>query len=322
MPPSSTPHFAKHERLISEPEGFGDAVSGMELSVAYRHRQVRPSRVIQFRSPRLGMDFGELHAKSHLRGIMPEDSASICFLRGPGNAIFNGLRGEAGTLFYLPPGAELNGCADPGMSWVTMAIPAGIWETCGTIAGADRFPVRHQPGWKPSPALGQQLFRMLAAVERDLSMAGDDPNRAARALTKAGTFARHCAVIAWEQSTRAGSRRECTRNRCRLAKRAHDWMLAHLEQDVDVGLLCLEFGVSRRELEYAFRTILNTSPAEHLKILRLNEIRRALRDPALSRQSVSRIALRFGMTHLGRFASQYRMLFGETPSQSRNPRRG
>ena len=58
----------------------------------------------------------------------------------------------------------------------------------------------------------------------------------------------------------------------------------------------------------------------YLKRLRLEEVRRLL----LARRdgtSVSRIALDWGFEHLGRFASDYRQAFGETPSQTLAGRR-
>ena len=73
--------------------------------------------------------------------------------------------------------------------------------------------------------------------------------------------------------------------------------------------------VSRRELEYAFRTVLDLSPHEFFHNLRLNAVRRALlrRDPG---DTILRILLDHGLTHPGRFATDYRTMFGEQPSET------
>jgi transcriptional regulator GlxA family with amidase domain len=73
--------------------------------------------------------------------------------------------------------------------------------------------------------------------------------------------------------------------------------------------------VSRRELEYAFRTVFDESPRAYLQSLRLNAIRRALRSTRTC-EPVTRIAFDHGVTHLGRFSAQYRRLFGELPSET------
>ncbi|RYD48861.1 MAG: helix-turn-helix domain-containing protein [Verrucomicrobiaceae bacterium] len=109
------------------------------------------------------------------------------------------------------------------------------------------------------------------------------------------------------------------RNRARLARRAEAWMRDHLADAVQVPDLCLALHVSRRELEYAFRSVFDQSPREHLEALRLNAILRALlhRDSDGSRNTIITIAYAHGVRHLGRFAATYRSLFGEKPSETR-----
>lgn len=311
------PPISKQQRIISDPDGFDGVVSCMNLKVNYRVRQVRPSKVVQYRTAGFAYDFGELHVKTHLRGAVPHEWASLCILRGPGQAVFNGLSGGAGTLYYLPPGAELDGCAEPDMRWATIAIPAAVWEKCRLLAHADRSKVRHQPGWHLDAGHQARIVGMLDEVERLLALTASSPQAVGPALGKAEVFATHCAMLAWELSTRAEIRPDSLRNRSRLARRAHEWMVDHLGEAVGIADLYLSLGVSRRELEYAFRTALDTSPAEHLKALRLNAIRRALRHADSSRDSIGVIAMRYGVTHLGRFAANYRAVFGEAPGATR-----
>jgi AraC family ethanolamine operon transcriptional activator len=71
-------------------------------------------------------------------------------------------------------------------------------------------------------------------------------------------------------------------------------------------------GVSRRNLQYAFQDALGINPASYLRSERLNRVRRALGDA----QSVTEAATQFGFWHFGHFATQYRALFGELPSET------
>ena len=73
--------------------------------------------------------------------------------------------------------------------------------------------------------------------------------------------------------------------------------------------------VSRRELEYAFRTVFDQSPRDFLHLLRLNAVRRALRRGAPG-DTILRVLLDHGFTHPGRFAADYRAIFGEQPSET------
>lgn len=75
-------------------------------------------------------------------------------------------------------------------------------------------------------------------------------------------------------------------------------------------------GVSSRTLRLASQEILGVSPLQYLLLRRMHMARLALRnaDPADAR--VTEIATKHGFWELGRFAVQYRGLFGETPSDT------
>jgi len=100
--------------------------------------------------------------------------------------------------------------------------------------------------------------------------------------------------------------------------------LAHAEGlgfEVSVPQLCETFAVGRRTLEYAFREHTGTSPGRFLRLRRLALAHSALTVSRQGQSSVSTVAVRWGFTHLGRFATEYRRLFGEVPSATlRSPR--
>jgi AraC family ethanolamine operon transcriptional activator len=95
-------------------------------------------------------------------------------------------------------------------------------------------------------------------------------------------------------------------------------MRDHLAEPIRVPDVCLALSVSRRELEYAFRATFDQSPRDFLHALRLNAIRRALLRGDV-RAPIVHIALDHGITHPGRFAADYRALFGEPPSETFRP---
>lgn len=77
-----------------------------------------------------------------------------------------------------------------------------------------------------------------------------------------------------------------------------------------VAELTIELGISRRTLQNVCQDILGISPVHFLRVLRLNEARRAIE----ATQSVTQAATQFGFWHLSYFARDYRALFGELPS--------
>ncbi|MDT3720794.1 helix-turn-helix domain-containing protein [Pseudomonas oryzihabitans] len=102
--------------------------------------------------------------------------------------------------------------------------------------------------------------------------------------------------------------------------RARRYLESHARENPSLECLEQVAGVSRAKLYASFRRYHGQPPMAYLKRLRLEGVRRLL----LARRegaNVSRIALDWGFEHLGRFASDYRQTFGETPSQTLAGRR-
>jgi AraC-like DNA-binding protein len=84
--------------------------------------------------------------------------------------------------------------------------------------------------------------------------------------------------------------------------------------DVSLASLCAATGMSERRVRQAFYECYGMSPTAVLRITALRGVRRSLLGGPPTRDAVSRAASDFGFWHLGRFAGQYRALFGESPS--------
>jgi transcriptional regulator GlxA family with amidase domain len=79
--------------------------------------------------------------------------------------------------------------------------------------------------------------------------------------------------------------------------------------------------VSQRSLEYGFRKCLGVTPGVYLRKYRMNRVyyELTLSDPAVG--TVTKIALKWHFSHLGRFSVAYRGMFGESPSETLKKRR-
>ena len=105
-----------------------------------------------------------------------------------------------------------------------------------------------------------------------------------------------------------------------LRHQALDRTLAFL-RDADVltlslSDLCTAARVSERTLEYAFRETYGVGPLGFVRRWRFHRARRALLYPTFRGGTVSEVAHGMGFWHLGRFATEYRQLFGELPSDT------
>jgi AraC family ethanolamine operon transcriptional activator len=99
-----------------------------------------------------------------------------------------------------------------------------------------------------------------------------------------------------------------------VVARARAYLLEHKDQAVSIPELCEHTHVSRRTLQYCFEDVLGISPVVYLRCLRLNGIRRALLDEAAPERGIGGVASDWGIDNFSQFSSDFRKLFGKTPS--------
>jgi AraC-like DNA-binding protein len=80
--------------------------------------------------------------------------------------------------------------------------------------------------------------------------------------------------------------------------------------------LCLVGQVGESRLRQAFHDVYDISPVRFFRDWALTEAHHRLQLAEPGERSVTKIASDIGLTHLGRFAVQYRELFGECPSKT------
>jgi AraC-like DNA-binding protein len=96
-------------------------------------------------------------------------------------------------------------------------------------------------------------------------------------------------------------------------KRAEAYIEAHLDEPVSILKLAAAAGVSARSLQTGFQQFRGTTPMAHLRALRLKRAHDELLAADPRRASVTDIAMRWGFSHLGKFAVAYKERFGESP---------
>lgn len=105
-------------------------------------------------------------------------------------------------------------------------------------------------------------------------------------------------------------------SRSHVLRLVEAYLNAHLSEPVYLADLCAATGVSERTLQLVFLESYGVSPLQYLKLWRLNLARQRLRDGAREQTRVTDVALDCGFWELGRFAADYKALFGESPSQT------
>jgi transcriptional regulator GlxA family with amidase domain len=106
---------------------------------------------------------------------------------------------------------------------------------------------------------------------------------------------------------------------CDIVRRSQAIVLASSDEPVTVLDLCQQLRISRRTLQNSFQLIANTTPVDYLRSIRLNAVRRMLLSAEHAGFGVRDAAGHWGFYHLGHFARDYRKLFCELPSETRQP---
>ena len=98
-------------------------------------------------------------------------------------------------------------------------------------------------------------------------------------------------------------------------RRAIDYMRDNLHLPLTMADVANAVGISDRSLQHGFRRFRHTTPAIYLRCFRLDVVHRELSQPE-NELPVNEVAQKWGFTHMGRFAAQYRAVFGVNPSDT------
>jgi AraC family transcriptional regulator, ethanolamine operon transcriptional activator len=102
-----------------------------------------------------------------------------------------------------------------------------------------------------------------------------------------------------------------------LYDRAVVYIQHHLGSDLTISRLAKAMSVSERRLQQAFHVEAGVSPAQYIKAVRMNYVRRDIMSTDYLNEPIADIAARWGFWHPSRFGQDYRKMFGCPPSNDR-----
>jgi transcriptional regulator GlxA family with amidase domain len=162
-----------------------------------------------------------------------------------------------------------------------------------------------------APAAARALVQELLHVRAIVEMRAPDLTIDLMHDADATIRRRLCACLSTAVTARRGDGA-----RSSIVRRAERLVREHVGEAISISQLSLIAGVSERSLRNAFYCVCTTGPKRYLRMLRLHQVRRSLRAAAAGTATVTYVATQHGFYELGRFAGEYRALFGETPSET------
>jgi len=90
----------------------------------------------------------------------------------------------------------------------------------------------------------------------------------------------------------------------------------HMDGKINIESFAKQYKVSVQTLENAFKSLFGFTPKKFLQLLKLNLVHHELQNADPKTCTVSKMALKWGFNHMGRFSQDYTKLFGENPSDT------
>lgn len=298
---------------------------------------------LQFTLPRLELPFwsisqrpvGQIHLQcgSEANGNIAEgaahDGGYVVFVQKTGTRCHaNGVKLENDMLMVSAPRGEFVLAGIDAHDWYSLFVPADLLAPQG-MAPSD-LPVAPKTSkvLRPDPRPLQKLHMIvdrLQTVERASPESLLEPASVARAErdlvrtvrdilgVKDSPFALPASAASGKP---AASRGRPAVERERVMRKVLDLIEESQAELPTVEQLATAVDVSERTLRTMFIEYFGMSPGKYLNLRGLHRTRFALRNGAGDETTVARVAAKFGFWDFGRFAGQYRLLFGEFPSET------
>jgi len=300
---------------------------------ARRHLPVRADALTQLGRGRFdakvtvicGEDAALSHAvvgtrSSALTDLNDDYTAFLIPIAWHGTLVINGEEVSPSSI-YMPVADTLYQVYGEAREILAVGIPRD--DLIGTIAalrGVGRDAVQlGEGGIDMAPALLARTRQRLAKIFKKHS---DAARHAALPASTATTLTADILSTVTELYLHA---QQTTGNKVRvrpryglIVRKAEERFASAQGHAVSLADLCAAAGVSQGTLYNAFLTMCDCTPIEYVKKRRLTEARIALLGASAKHGAIKRAALGAGLTHLGRFAAEYRDLFNESPKTTLN----
>ena len=305
-----------------EHETFQAALRGARVRYVLRARQQRNWRLARANMDGVGVMAGREGAANVCSGVATAGNFNAFFSLDDGEPFtVDGHRLEGGKVAWMAPDCTFHCASDRPASWLRITLPVDVvtsWFACHEdecdpdLLTGNRVEKSNLPA-APLIRLAQGFLQLDAKGEEVLP--GSARKREARLELLEAALRTVVPVAGDSRQRRPVSQAP------QVLDRALAFIGSRKEAQVHIKDLCRATGVSERTLRNVFYRNFGMSPHQYLMVGRLHDVRERLRNAGPGAK-VSGICADFGIWDFGRFAGQYRGLFGVLPSQELATRRG
>jgi AraC-like DNA-binding protein len=227
-------------------------------------------------------------------------------------AVVDGQPVLGSDVLVLPPGLHVSVLTKRSHQWIALSVPS---ELIDELAGGDARYSNLQASYKtiitlPPAAMTRLAETALTTRCRLMNATGADPQTVEVSLLD---------LLVDVLSGRIAERRlgDSRTDPCDFVMTsALEFVRTRPSDKILIDDIAVAAGVNERTLLRSFRHYFEMGPKHYLKLRQLNLVRHMLRQHHADRISTTTIMSNYGVTEFGRFAVEYKNLFGESPSDT------
>ena len=219
----------------------------------------------------------------------------------------------AGECFLLPPGRPYQAGWNSVIAEVTtLSFDDLQRDALGLV---DRETVNVDFTRPITPAAGRHWSQTIRYVRGSVS---NSPLLAAAPLARRelGWLVSSAVLACFPNSTLDAESASYAGDTPQPLRRALAFIDEHAGDPITLSQIATAARLSPRGLQASFRRHLDTTPLAQLRSVRMQRAHLDLQNAEPGDTSVAALAARWGFTHLGRFAVEYRRRYGSSPSQT------
>ena len=297
---------------------FGHAAQAWNLYISQLEKGRFKGDLLQFGTGKVQVSNASFYPGTYQTGEPPKGLRTFGLMSDPASyLIWRRKKVAANQLMVFPPGSELDAVSARGRLGVfTLSFSEELLTEISRVLGYQDF--EHLLNSQEMISGNQKVITELRHyLHQTCRFLQENPEKLKTPAIKCELeYELPTKLLKVISISRAKPPISNLKKRDKAMRRIEAYLAEFPKKYHTVGDLCNVSEISERTLEYAFQDRFGMSPKTFLIAMRLNGVRRELKNTD-EQSPIKNLAGRWGFWHMSQFAVDYRRMFGELPSTTR-----
>ena len=304
-------------------DAFANSVRGIDSVMMLQNARRRIWSISEVELPELRVQMGRLGSGNIVEG-QSWAGGYLLYLPLTATCAYsaNGTVLKRNSFMILEPGCEFSLSTRFEHDWCTIFVPSHKLARGGDgvepPSGSEKMTCRVT---RANRQLANQFLACVRQVMRVAAICSEFESSPAATCAAAKLLKVASSVLGERQTGEPKQQRRPRIRRQEIIRCCRKLLQERDGEHVPVGDLVAAAKVCERTLRSTFHEYFGVGPVQYLQLRQLHRVHRALRAADPEASSVTDVLIRHGEWEFSRFASRYRRLFGELPSETLRGRR-